>query len=215
MCGLWQHSWYSDSLQGGLSGDWIPACMRFSEAVQTNPRSHSIHWIPDFYSGIEWPGSGREHPHPSVARMKVCVCVCVCGGLIWIAHFEPRRFTVLSFTILTLLLSSLPVNHCACRGAVTHYKLDHLGIESWLAREILQLSRPALACMEEGRGVHKILVGKPEGKRPLGRPRPRWEDNIKMDLEEVGNGGGDWMELAQDRDRWPALVSTVMNFWVP
>jgi hypothetical protein len=65
--------------------------------------------------------------------------------------------------------------------------------------------------MEEGRGVHKVLVGKPEGKRPLGRPRRRWENNIKMDLQEVEVGCGDWTELAQDRDRWRALVSTVMN----
>ena len=72
-----------------------------------------------------------------------------------------------------------------------------------------------VARMEEGRGMHKVLVGKPEGKRPLGRPRCRWEDNIKMDLEEVGRGCGDWMELAEDRDRWRALVSTVMNFGVP
>ena len=72
-----------------------------------------------------------------------------------------------------------------------------------------------MARMEEGRGVHKVLVGRPEGKRPLGRRRRRWEDNIKMDLEEVGRGCGDWMELAQDRDRWRALVSTVMNFGVP
>ena len=57
--------------------------------------------------------------------------------------------------------------------------------------------------------------GKPEGKRPLGRLRRRWEDNIKMDLQEVEGGGGDWMELAQDRDRWRALVSTVMNLRVP
>jgi hypothetical protein len=68
--------------------------------------------------------------------------------------------------------------------------------------------------MGEGRGVHRVLVGKPEGKRPLGRPRRRWEDNIKIDLQEVV-GGGDWMELAQDRDRWQALVNTVMNFQVP
>ena len=68
--------------------------------------------------------------------------------------------------------------------------------------------------MEEVRGVYKILVRKPEGKRPMGRPRRRREDNIKMDLEEVGRGCGDWMELAQDRDRWRALVSTVMNFRV-
>ena len=72
-----------------------------------------------------------------------------------------------------------------------------------------------MARMEEGRGVHKVLVGKTEEKRPLWRPRRRWEDNIKMDLEEVGRGCGDWMELAQDRDRWWALVSMVMNFRVP
>ena len=71
-----------------------------------------------------------------------------------------------------------------------------------------------MARMEEGRGVHKVLVGKPEGKRPLVRPRRRWEDNIKMDLQEVGRGGRDSMELSQDRDRWRALVSTVMNFRV-
>ena len=62
--------------------------------------------------------------------------------------------------------------------------------------------------------MHKVLVGKPKGKRPLGSPRRRWEDNIKMDLQEVGRGGVNWMELAQDRDRWRALVSTVMNFGV-
>ena len=72
-----------------------------------------------------------------------------------------------------------------------------------------------VARLEEGRGVYKVLVGKPEGKRPLGRPRRRWEDNIEMGLEEVGRGYGDWMELAPDRDRWRALVSTVMNFRVP
>ena len=71
------------------------------------------------------------------------------------------------------------------------------------------------ACSAYGGGVYRVLVGKPEGKRPLGRPRRRWEDNIKMDLEEVGGGCGDWMELAQDRDRWRALVSTVMNLRVP
>ena len=65
-----------------------------------------------------------------------------------------------------------------------------------------------------GRGVYRVLVGKPEGKRPLGRPRRRWED-IKMDVQEVEGGYGDWIELAQDRDRWRALVSTVMNLRVP
>jgi hypothetical protein len=70
-----------------------------------------------------------------------------------------------------------------------------------------------VARMGEGRGLHRVLVGKLEGKRPLGRPRRRWDDNNKMDLQEVG-GGGDWMELAQDRDRWRALVNTVMNLRV-
>ena len=72
-----------------------------------------------------------------------------------------------------------------------------------------------MARMEEGREVHKVLVRKPGGKRPLGRPRRRWEDNIKMDLQEVARGCGDWMELAQDRDRWRALVSTAMKFRFP
>ena len=71
-----------------------------------------------------------------------------------------------------------------------------------------------MARMGEGRGVHRVLVGKPEGKRPLGRPRRTWEDNIKMDLQEVGEVG-DWMELAQNRDGWRELVNTVMNFRVP
>jgi len=71
-----------------------------------------------------------------------------------------------------------------------------------------------ILCVGEGRGVHRVLVGKPERKRPLGRPRRRWEDNIKMDLQEVG-GGGDWMELAQDGDRWRALVNMIMNLRVP
>ena len=68
-----------------------------------------------------------------------------------------------------------------------------------------------MARMGEGRGVHRVLVGKPEGKRPLGRPRRRWEDNIKMDLEEVEEGG-DWMDLAQNRDGWRALVNTVLSY---
>jgi hypothetical protein len=65
--------------------------------------------------------------------------------------------------------------------------------------------------MGEGRGAYRILVGRPEGRRPLGRPRRRWEDNIKMDLQEVGWGGMDWIDMAQERDRWRAVVSAVMN----
>jgi hypothetical protein len=69
--------------------------------------------------------------------------------------------------------------------------------------------------MGEERGVHRVLVGKPEGKSPLGRPRRRWEDNMKTDLQEVEVGCGDWLDSAQDRDRWRALVTAVKNLRVP
>jgi hypothetical protein len=72
-----------------------------------------------------------------------------------------------------------------------------------------------VARMGVERGVHRVLVGKPEGKRPFGRPKRRREDNIKMGFQEVGGARGDWMELVQDRDGWGALVSTVKNFRVP
>ena len=71
-----------------------------------------------------------------------------------------------------------------------------------------------VARMVERRGVYRVLVGKPAVKRPLGRPRRRWEDNIKMDLKEVGCGGVDWFDLAQDRDRWRDLMNAVMNLRV-
>ena len=69
--------------------------------------------------------------------------------------------------------------------------------------------------MGEERGVYRVFVGKPEGKRPLGKPRRRWVDNIRMDLQEVGGGHVDWIGLAQDRDRWRTLVSAVMTLRVP
>jgi hypothetical protein len=72
-----------------------------------------------------------------------------------------------------------------------------------------------VARMGEERNAYRLLVGKPEGKRPLRRPRCRWVDNIKMDLLEIGWGGVDWIGLAQDRDRWRALVNAVMNLRVP
>ena len=72
-----------------------------------------------------------------------------------------------------------------------------------------------VTCTGEGRGVDRVFVGKPEGNRPLGRTRCRWEDNIKMNLLEVGCEGTGWIELAKGRDRWWALVNAVMNLWVP
>jgi len=72
-----------------------------------------------------------------------------------------------------------------------------------------------VAGMGESRGIYRFLVGKPEGKSSLRRSRDRWEDNIKMDLQEVACGGMDWIKLAQDRDRWRALVNAFMNLWVP
>ena len=72
-----------------------------------------------------------------------------------------------------------------------------------------------VACMGERRGIYRVLVRKPEGKRPLGRLRHRWEDNIKMYLQEVGCGVMDWIKLALDRDRWRALVIVVMNLPIP
>jgi hypothetical protein len=72
-----------------------------------------------------------------------------------------------------------------------------------------------VACMGEGTGVYRILVGRPEGKRPLGRPKHRWEDNIKMDLREIGINGANWIQVAQDRVQWQAFVNTVMNLQVP
>ena len=72
-----------------------------------------------------------------------------------------------------------------------------------------------VARMEEGRSTFKILTGKPTGKRPLGRPKCRWEDNIRMDLEEIGINAGNWVDSAQDRDYWRALVNAALNLQVP
>jgi hypothetical protein len=72
-----------------------------------------------------------------------------------------------------------------------------------------------VARMVEGRGVYRVLVGKPEGKRPLGRPKRRWEDNIKMDIRQIGIDAGNWIRLAQDRFQWRAFVNTVMKLRVP
>jgi hypothetical protein len=72
-----------------------------------------------------------------------------------------------------------------------------------------------VARLGEGRGVYRVLVGRPECKRPLGRPRRRWDDKIRLDLREIGIDGANWIWLTQDRVRWRAFVNTVMNLWVP
>ena len=85
----------------------------------------------------------------------------------------------------------------------------------WVIKSRRMRKAGHVARMGERRGVYRVLVAKHEGKRPLARPRRRWEDNIKTDLQEVGCGGLDWIKLAQDRDRWRSLVNTVMNLRVP
>jgi len=85
----------------------------------------------------------------------------------------------------------------------------------WAERPENRVSIPGRGRARTGRGLYRVLVGRPEGKRPLGRPRHRWEDNIKMDLQEVGCGGMNWIDVAQDRDRLWALVHEAMNLWVP
>jgi len=93
---------------------------------------------------------------------------------------------------------------------------ERMAFLTYASRDVTaKIKHNAITISVSAQGVYRVLVGKPEAKRSLGRPRRRWEDNIKMDLQEVGGGCGDWMELAQDRDSWRALVSKVMNFRVP
>jgi hypothetical protein len=105
---------------------------------------------------------------------------------------------LLLLLLLLLLYIILFTKHTFCQNAVRRMR--------WAGH---------VARMGEGRGAYRILVGRPEGRRPLGRPKRRWEDNIKMDLQEVGWNGVAWIDMAQDRDRWRAVVNAVMNLRVP
>ena len=101
---------------------------------------------------------------------------------------------------------SLQINLTFRRSCILIYPYNKTNEMRWAGH---------VARMGEERGVYRVFVGKPEGRRPLGRPRRRWVDNIKMNLQEVGCGYMDWIGLAQDRDRWRTLVSAVMNLRVP
>ena len=96
-----------------------------------------------------------------------------------------------------------------------HVSANMVAIIRFVHTKVDKLWAGHLARMGEERGAYRVLVGKPEGKRPLGRPRHRWVDNIRMDLQEVGCGCVDWIGLAQDRDRWRTLASAVTNLRVP
>jgi hypothetical protein len=100
-------------------------------------------------------------------------------------------------------------------AAVSHVGTYIEGLSEQTADEVIWLQKGHVARMGEKRNVYRLLVRKPEGKRPLGRPRRRWIDNIKIDLFEIGVNVVDWIGLAQDRYRWRALVNSVMNLRVP
>ena len=109
------------------------------------------------------------------------------------------------------------LNMLACIFCILYGGKWSVLLTQYCAGDKIEKNEMGWACGAYGWGkvVYRVLVGKPEGKRPLGRPRRRWVDNIRMELQEVVCGGMDWIRLAQDRDRWRTLVSAVMNFRVP
>jgi len=119
-------------------------------------------------------------------------------------------------TLIEGYLSQKLISVCSIEGKMRNLVIcTPYPIFVWVVKSRRMRWAGHVARLGEGRGVHRVLVEKPEGKRPLGRPRRRWEDNIKLDLQEVGEGCEDWMELAQDRESWRALVNKVMNIRVP
>jgi hypothetical protein len=145
--------------------------------------------------------------------------VVLCGCEIWsLTLREERRLRVSENRVLRRVFGTRKVEVTGEWGKSHNEELNEL----YSLPNIVRVVKPRrmrwaghVARMGEERGVHRVLVGKPEGKRPLGRPRRRWENNIKMDVQEVGGDCGDWIELAKDRDGWRALVSTVKKLRVP
>jgi hypothetical protein len=131
-------------------------------------------------------------------------------------HWVPVRKSELSTANKFIFLLSIPLCYFRILVSESYIMNDLYSLPSIVRVVKSRRMRCAghVERMGEERWVHRVLVGKPEGERPLRRPRCRWEDNIKMDVQEVGGARGDWMELAQDRDRWQALVSTVKKLRV-
>jgi hypothetical protein len=142
-------------------------------------------------------------------KMQVCGLWCLVS---WLYH----RTTAPTYYTFWIFFVTVKLPWSFATSVTMYYLMWHNSPTPPLWKpQILQIIATFISGTCRCVGVHRVLVGKPEGKRPLGRPRRRWEDNIKMDLQEVGGGHGDWMELAQDRDRWQAQVGTMRNFRVP
>jgi len=145
--------------------------------------------------------------------------VVLCGCETWsLTLWEERRLRVLENSVLRRIFGPERDEVTGEWRKLRKGELNDLYFSPSIVR-VIKLRRMRwvghVACMGERRGVYRVLVRKPEGKRQLGKPRRRWEENIKLNLQEVGRGSMDWIELAQDRERWRALVNAVINLRVP
>ena len=145
--------------------------------------------------------------------------VVLCGCETWsLTLWEERRLRVLENSVLRRIFGPERDEVTGEWRKLRKGELNDLYFSPSIVR-VIKLRRMRwvwhVACMGERRGVYRVLVRKPEGKRQLGKPRRRWEENIKLNLQEVGRGSMDWIELAQDRERWRALVNAVINLQVP